>query len=123
MIEFHFDHTDFQSLLRDLAGQLGADLKDGTLYFKPGHGEGFVHAHNLPNGLSILISKNALDIDVYLHRKSTDKVYYILNFDEIFIHHKYVDIEYVPFRLHSTHFFRRLSQYIKIRQGNHYHKR
>jgi AraC-like DNA-binding protein len=92
VFEFDFDHTDFRSLLKDLARQLGVDLQGDTLYFKPEQGEGYIHAFNLPNGLSILISSNCLEFDSYLHRRYNPELYYILNFDEIYIRSQYTEI-------------------------------
>ncbi len=92
MFEFDFDHTDFRSLLHDLALQLGVELQGDTLYFTPEQGEGYVHALNLPNGLSILISSNCLEFDAYLHRRVNPELFYILNFDEIYIKSQYTEI-------------------------------
>ncbi|MCU0381324.1 MAG: helix-turn-helix transcriptional regulator [Chitinophagaceae bacterium] len=92
MLEFHFDHTDFQSLLRDFAKQLGGDLRGDTLYLSPEQGEGYFYACKLPNGLSILISENCFNMDLYLHRKQIDQGLYIFCLEEIFIRKDMVDI-------------------------------
>lgn len=92
MFEFHFAHTDFQSLLKDAARELGTELRGDTLYLSPDMGEGYLHASRLPNGLSILISENCFNFDMYLHRKQIDECYYILGFEEIYIKHQLIDV-------------------------------
>ena len=92
MFEFDFDHTDFRLLLHDLAQKLGAKLHNDTLYFNPPEGEGSVHAFTLPNGLSVLTSRNCLDFDLYLHRRKSEEHYYILSFDEIYIRDRFTEI-------------------------------
>jgi AraC-like DNA-binding protein len=92
VFEFHFDHTDFQSLLRDAAQKLGTELRGDTLYLSPEQGEGYLHATRLPNGLSILITENCFNFDMYLHRKKNDECFYILSFDEVFIKHQLIEI-------------------------------
>jgi len=92
VFEFHFDHTDFHSLLQDLAKKLGTELRGDTLYLKPELGEGYFYASRLPNGLSILVSENCVNLDVYLHRKQIDECFYILGFDEVYIKHQLIEI-------------------------------
>lgn len=92
MLEFHFDHTDFQALLKDLAAKLGSGVSGDTLYLTPEQGEGYLYSCRLPNGLSILISENCFNIDLYLHRKQIDECYYILCLDELFIRKDMVEI-------------------------------
>jgi len=67
-------------------------MEGDTLYFPPSQGQGFITAYNLPNGLSILISSNCLELDCYFHRKPTNDLHYILSFDELFIKHHYMEI-------------------------------
>ncbi len=92
MFEFHFDHTDFQTMLRDAAQKLGTELRGDTLYLSPEQGEGYLHATRLPNGLSILITENCFNFDMYLHRKQIDECYFILGFDEVYIKHQLIEI-------------------------------
>jgi AraC-like DNA-binding protein len=92
VLEFHFDHTDFQSLLRDFARQIGTELRGDTLYLTPEQGEGYLYACRLPNGLSVLISENCFNMDLYLHRKQSDHGFFILGFAEVYIRKDLVDI-------------------------------
>jgi AraC-like DNA-binding protein len=92
LLEFHFDHTDFQYFLRDFARHMGSELRGDRLYLSPSQGEGYLYACRLPNGLSILISENCFDVDLYLHRKQIDQCYYILCLEEIFIRKDMIEI-------------------------------
>lgn len=92
MLQFHFDHIDFNELLKSFASQSGNELRGNTLYFSNSERQGYAFACKLPNGLSILISEHCLDRDIIYHRKKRDECYYILSFDEIYIKSNYYEI-------------------------------
>lgn len=92
MFEYHFDHTDFRLMLRDIAHKLGTELRGDTLYLSPEQGEGYMHACQLPNGLSVMITENCCNFDMLLHRKQIGECFYILAFDEIYIRHHLIEI-------------------------------
>ena len=51
-----------------------------------------MHACQLPNGLSILITENCFNFDMLFHRKQIDECFYILGFDEVYIKHQLIEI-------------------------------
>lgn len=83
MISFEFDHTDFFSLLRDLAARLGTTVENGVMAIPPLFGQGYVRALHLPNGLSVCITENTLTTDIVLKRVRRESPYYILAFDDV----------------------------------------
>lgn len=72
-------------MVRDFAREMGTELRGDHLYLSPEQGEGYLYGCNLPNGLSVLISENCFNFDVYLHRRQIDECYYILCLEEVFI--------------------------------------
>jgi AraC-like DNA-binding protein len=89
MIIFESDHTDFHSSLKDFAKELGTTLNQDTLNIPPQHGEGYLRAIRLPNGLSVCIIDCSTETDMEIHRSIEEPYYYTLGFEDVYIKRNY----------------------------------
>jgi AraC-like DNA-binding protein len=88
MFTIDYSHTDYAKFLSDMAQRLNVKLKDDTVVIPEDIAHGFFKYIPLSNGLQCMLSNYTLKTDLYLQRKSSDKEFYIIRFDEISISDK-----------------------------------
>ena len=85
MYTIDYSYTDYAKLLNDLAQKMEVKVKDDTLVIPAEIADGYFKYIRLTNGLQCLVSDLTFNQEVSLQRKSSDKEFYILRFDEISI--------------------------------------
>jgi AraC-like DNA-binding protein len=82
MLKFEYNHLDYVALLAEWQRQLGGTLDEWGGLTLPGHmAEGEMRAYNLPNGLSVALTKMHLKQPLHLVRRRIHNEYYVLKLD------------------------------------------
>ncbi|HEU4606733.1 MAG TPA: helix-turn-helix transcriptional regulator [Chitinophagaceae bacterium] len=82
MFRFNYNYTDYESLMRDLAGRLKVTISDNRIEFPVHFAEGYCYFIKLPNGVHANVIAAHLHTDVMLYRTPVEAEYYTLRFDE-----------------------------------------
>ncbi|MGE5105941.1 MAG: hypothetical protein ACM3H8_00215, partial [Sphingobacteriales bacterium] len=85
MITYTYNHTDYSDFLHGFADALGVKIKNNTLTFPRGVGEGYIRLLSLPDGLQAVVSDYSLDEDITVFRKKSKEEFYNLRFEEFFV--------------------------------------
>lgn len=83
MFSYEYIHSSYSDMINDLSGKLGVKLKDNWLFLPEEFGSGYYRVLQLSNGLDVNIINCRINKDWLLSRKSDDKEYYTLRFDEL----------------------------------------
>ena len=87
MLEINYNAADYINFVEIVAAAFQVPVKANGCSFSPNHGFGYIWAERLPIGLSILVGDTRFNEDVLLHRISSSRQYFILQFNEM------IDIE------------------------------
>jgi AraC-like DNA-binding protein len=82
MFRFNYNYTDYESLMRDLAGRLKVTISDNRIEFPVHFAAGYCYFIKLPNGVHANVIAAHLHTDVMLYRTPVEAEYYTLRFDE-----------------------------------------
>lgn len=82
MFRFNYNYTDYELLMRDLAGRLQVTISDNRIDFPVHFAEGYCYFIKLPNGVHANVIAAHLHTDVMLYRTPVEAEYYTLRFDE-----------------------------------------
>ncbi len=85
MFTIDYTHTDYAKLMCDMSQKMHVKVKDDTLVIPADIANGYFKYIPLSNGLQCMLSNFTLNQDIYLQRKSSEKEFYILRFDEVSI--------------------------------------
>ncbi|MEP6597584.1 MAG: AraC family transcriptional regulator [Ginsengibacter sp.] len=98
MFTVEFDHMDYDSIIKNFANTMDANVKNNFFTVPSNIGNGYFRYIDLPNGLQCLIVDFKLAQDMYLSRKPMAEEFYILRFDEFVIKNNLmlkIDDEYI----------------------------
>lgn len=85
MFTIDYTYTDYARLMSDIGEKMQVKVKDDTLVIPADIANGYFKYIPLSNGLQCMLSNFTLNQDIYLQRKSSEKEFYILRFDEVSI--------------------------------------
>src|SRR4051794_7867999 len=83
MIALQYELTTYKKFLDDIAGFLGLQIVNNTLYFPEKIGTGYMKLIELPGGVEAILSHFRLERDFLLERKKDNREYYTFCCEEV----------------------------------------
>jgi AraC-like DNA-binding protein len=83
VFQFTYDYCDHTEYLHLLAGAMGVQVKDKTIWLPRDIGTGYIKVEELVNGLQVLFNECTIHTPVLFHRNQSDGNGYTLRFDEV----------------------------------------
>lgn len=85
MLRIDYNHADYKKVLHAFAEKMEVKVKNDTLDIPNDIAVGYFKNITLSNGLQCIVADYTLNTDLYLQRNSSEKEFYVLCFDEVFI--------------------------------------